>query len=191
METPVRTFRGGLTLLLALILASCGKGEEQEDSGPVSAEAYVQVMTELMLLDANPPEGATEEERAARADSARSSILAGRQVTAAEVLDFVESLGGEAGQMEDLWRQITHRYDSARIAELDVETEARSEPEGKLGAEARAAATGSSAGPGADSVAATVDSLERATPLDSDLRRRLRRPVKGRPAAPDTTAQQD
>ena len=103
-------------------------------------------------LDANPPEGATEEEREARADSARRTILAAQKVTAREVLDFAERLGGEAGEMEVLWRQITHRYDSARIAKLDEETEARSEPEGKLGAEARAGATGSSAEPGADSL---------------------------------------
>ncbi len=191
METRSGTCRGGLTLLLAVSLASCGQGEEQADPETVSAESYVQVMTELMLLDANPPEGATEEEREARADSARRSILAAQKVTAREVLDFAERLGGEAGEMEDLWRQITHRYDSARIAKLDSETEARSEPEGKLGAEARDGATGSSADPGGDSVAATADSLERETPLNRDFRSRLRRPVKGRPAAPDTAGPQD
>jgi len=191
METRSGTCRGGLTLLLAVALASCGQGEETEGPDTVSADAYVQVMTELMLLDADPPEGATAEEREARADSARRSILAGQRVTAREILDFAERLGGEAGQMEVLWQQITHRYDSTRIANLEAKTEARSEPEGKLGSEARAAADGSSAEPVNDSVAATADSLARATPLDRDFRSRIRRPVKGRPVARDTTLQQD
>jgi hypothetical protein len=41
--------------------------------------------------------------------------------------------------METLWQRITQKFDSTRIANLERETEALSEPEGKLGEDARVA----------------------------------------------------
>ncbi len=190
MEIREAPRRRVVTVLCAVAVAGCAQAQEEEDPGPVSDEAYVQVMTDLMLLDADPFAGSTEEEREAQADSARRDILAGQGVTAREILDFAESRGGEAGRMEGLWQQITQRYDSARIANLDRETEARSEPEGKLGEEARTAVTRSSPGLAADSVAG-ADRLKRPAPRDSDFRSRFQRPVKGQRPARDTTVQQD
>jgi hypothetical protein len=102
----------------------------------VSDEAYIQVMTELMLLDARPLKGASPAEREARMDSARLAIVSRHGVTGEEVLEFAQVNGAEAGYMEGVWQEITHRFDSARVANLTLETEARSEPEGKLGAAA-------------------------------------------------------
>ena len=172
-------------LLLTVLATGCGSGQDLETPGPVSDEAYIEVMTELMLLDASPPAGSTAEERDAKADSARREILAVHGVTAREILDFAEASGGEAGQMETLWEQITHRYDSARIARLDQETEARSEPEGKLGEGARTA--------GADSTVEPIGLRDPARTPDGQspsgrLRSRLQRPQKNTPPARDTTS---
>ena len=176
--------RVATTVLVAVFALGCGPGPEDERPGPVSDEIYVQVMTELMLLDASPPEGSTVEEREARADSARREILAGQGVTGPEILDFAEALGGEAGRMEVLWQQITQRYDSARIASLGTETEARSEPEGRLGEEARTAATESSPAPVASAPATPADTLQ---PAGRRLRPRARPPPSAGPPVRDTT----
>jgi hypothetical protein len=185
MEIGKATHRRVATIVLFAVFAmGCGPGPEDEGPGPVSDEIYVQVMTELMLLDASPPEGGTVEEREARADSARREILSGQGVTGPEVLDFAEALGGEAGRMEVLWQEITQRYDSARIASLGTETEARSEPEGKLGEVARAAATEPSPAPVAGAPPASADTLQ---PANRRLRPRTRRPLGTRPPVRDTT----
>ena len=171
------------TVLFAVFALGCGPAPEDDRPGPVSDEIYVQVMTELMLLDASPPAGGTVEEREARADSARREILASQGVTGPEILDFAGALGGEASRMELLWQQITQRYDSARIASLDRETEARSEPEGKLGEGARAAATETSPAPVADPPPASADTQ----PARGKVAPRSRRPVGTRPLVRDTT----
>jgi hypothetical protein len=152
-------------------------------------ELYIEVMTRLMLLDADLPPGATPAERETRADSARSEILAAHGVTAEEVLDFAEAVGTEAGHMEALWLEITQRYDSLRIAELRRTTEARSEAEGKLGQQARARFGSDDAGQAAapDSAAPSVDGTPRADEPARRAGRQLQRPAKTRPAAADST----
>jgi len=176
--------RVATTVLFAVLAVGCGPGPEEERPGPVSDEIYVQVMTELMLLDSSLPTGDTVEDREVRADSARREILAGQGVTGSDILDFAEALGGEAGRMELLWQQITQRYDSARIASLDRDTEARSEPEGKLGEEARAAVIESSPPPVDGVPPATTDTLK---PAGRRLPSRSRRPQGARPPVRDTT----
>ena len=151
---------------------------------------YVQVMTELLLLDSTPPDGSTPEEREARADSMRGEILASHGVSAKEMLDFARTVGGEADRMEGLWQRITQRYDSARISNLRRDTEARSEAEGRLGEEARTGA-GPSTGSGTSSVGRSpaADSLAApaaGSPVPGSGPDRLKRPAKGRPAARDT-----
>ena len=176
-------------LSFAVLAACCAPADEEVSPAGIRDEVYVQVMAELMILDAAPPTGATVEEEEARADSMRAGILAAHNVTAHVLLDFVEVVGNEASHMESLWARITQKFDSTRIANLRSETEARSEAEGKLGAEARAGASGSDAGAsgGSDSTGTTS-----APKYDAGARTpgsALRRPAKSSPAARDTTVQ--
>ena len=176
------------SLTFAVLLACCAPADEEATSPGIRDEVYVQVMAELMILDAGAPVGETPEEQEARADSMRAEILAAQGVTAQELLDFVEVVGGDASRMESLWALITQKYDSTRIADLRRETEARSETEGKLGAEARAGASGSATGAAgeADSTG-TLGSPGDAT--GQRVRERLlRRPSRSRPATGDSTA---
>lgn len=176
-----------MSLSFGVLAASCAPADEEVTPAGIRDEVYVQVMAELMILDADPPAAETVEEQEARADSTRAAILAAHGVTAQELLDFVSVVGSEASRMESLWALITQKYDSTRIADLRRETEARSEPEGKLGSEARTGAGGSTTsvpggadstptagGPGDDAAAQTRE-------------RALRRPAKSSPAARDTT----
>lgn len=180
-----------VSLAFVVLAACCAPADEEANPAGMRDEVYVQVMAELMILDANLPAGESVEEQEARADSMRAEILAAQGVTARELLDFVEVVGSEASRMESLWALITQKYDSARIADLRRETEARSETEGKLGAEARAGSSrpatdapgesdnsGTAGGPGDDAGARTRGRV-------------LRRPVKSSPEARDTTVRQD
>lgn len=129
-----------LFVIAALVACGAPVGDE-EIADRLRDDVYVQVMTELLLLDALLPDDRMLPEReAGLADSLRAEILAAHMVTAEEILDFADAIGSEAGRMEELWERITHIYDSTRVADLRRETEARSEPEGKLGEEARAEA---------------------------------------------------
>lgn len=143
-----------LWLVALLLTGACG-GEPVDEAveGPVTDTTYVAVITDLLLLDADPPRRDTPEESAVAADSSRSEILDEHGVTAEEVLTFAESAGREPGRMQELWEQITHVYDSSRAARLRAQTEARSESEAKLGTDARNAAGGESAGGVKDSLA--------------------------------------
>ena len=172
-------------LSFAVLLACCAPADEEVNPAGIRDEVYVQVMAELMILDSAPPTGATVEEEEARADSMRAGILAANNVTARELLDFVEVVGSEASHMESLWASITQKYDSTRIANLRRETEARSEAEGKLGAEARAGA----GAPGeSDSTGTASSPGDEAAPRTRG--RALQRPVKSSPASRDTAIQQ-
>lgn len=135
-------------------------------------DAYVQVMAELMFLDAGPPPGVPAGDWEASLDSLREGILTAHGVTASEILEFAATLGSEAGRMEALWQVIAQKYDSMRVERLRQDTEARSEPEGKLGREAARPAP-------ADSVTPAV----RGTPPDQ---KPLRRRPRDRPALRDT-----
>jgi hypothetical protein len=104
-------------------------------------------MAELMFLDAGPPEGITADAWEASLDSLRAEILAAHGVTASEILEFAGTAGGEAGRMEALWKDIAQKYDSMRVERLRVDTEARSELEGKLGRDAPVEARTESASP--------------------------------------------
>ena len=178
------------SLSCAVLLACCAPADEEATPEGIRDEVYVQVMAELMILDANAPVGETVEEQEARADSMRAEILAAQGVTAQELLDFVEVVGSDASRMESLWALITQKYDSTRIADLRRETEARSEAEGKLGAEARAGARDSAAGAAglADSTGAFGAPGD--TALERLRGRLLRRPSKSGSAAGDSTAPQ-
>jgi len=176
-----------LIVVAALVATGCG-AEPQPDVEGMKGETYVQVMTELMLLDATPPAGDTPEELEARADSARSEILNRHGVTAREMLDYAVLVGGEAGRMEELWKRITEQYDSTRLANLRGSTEARSESEGKLGTTAR---TGAAARGGADEttkppggVADTSAKAALYSRMNPDSLLRARRRMEGQTEAP-------
>lgn len=176
-----------VSLSFAVLLACCAPADEEATPASIRDEVYVQVMAELMILDANAPAGETAEEQEARADSMRAEILAAQGVTAQELLDFVEVVGSDASRMESLWALITQKYDSTRIADLRRETEARSETEGKLGAEARAGASGTAAGAAGDvESTGTVGGPGDATG-ERTRGRLLRRPPTSRPATGDST----
>jgi len=167
-----------LLVIGAVMACSAPDGDAVTDDR-LSDDLYVQVMTELLLLDASlPDERMLPEREAGLADSLRADILAAHKVTAEEILDFADQTGSEAGRMEDLWERITHIYDSTRVADLQTETEARSEPEGKLGEEARAEAAARQDSTGAEEVPQRI--------RDRLLERRMR----SRPEPPDTTSPQ-
>jgi hypothetical protein len=182
-------------LFVTALFVGCGSGSAEEDLPGLRDDVYIQVMTELMLLDSSPPAGSTPAERESRADSMRSEILESYGVTAHEVLDFVQQVGGEASRMEDLWHRITQKYDSTRIADLRRDTEARSEAEGKLGEEARAGAAGSttpgtpdaSAADGKPNAADARDSAGAPSGFPRGRRNAIQRPSKTLPATRDTT----
>lgn len=181
-------FRVAAGIWAAMLAVGCAPEQEAAYEGPVSDEAYVGIMTELMLLDSDPPAADTEEVRESKADSVRSEVLAAHGLTAREILDFTETVGSEAGRMEELWQQITHRYDSARVADLKAETEAQSEAEGKLGEEARAVTARPSAAPDADSVEVSADSSGVSRGREKDLPSRIQRRLQNRPPVSDTTS---
>lgn len=180
----------------AVLVPACAQEAEEDPPTSVPDEVYVQVMTELMLLDARPPKGGSADERAVRADSIRTGILSSNGVTAEEILAFAETLGSDADRMESLWQEITQRYDSARAANLKATTEAQSEMEGKLGAEA---GTGTQSTSPADAASGRRSEVK-AAPVDSarvrDILRRARRfgpaasPAPEKPAR-DTTPPPD
>lgn len=181
-------------LFLAVLLVGCGSSDQRSHLPGVPDEVYVQVMTELLLLDSSPPAGSSPPEREARADSVRGEILAAHGVTAQEMLDFARVVGSEAGRMEGLWHRITQKYDSARVADLRRDTEARSEVEGKLGEEARtgsvAPAAPEAAGESRKPNAADARGLAgaRSRPLRS-AGDSVPRPAKALPSVRDTTVQ--
>ncbi len=137
MMTVKRTRVLGAVLLLVTLVSGCVDRAPEEVPGPVTDDVYVDVMTRLLLVEAKPPEGASAEERETRTDSVRAKILFSHGVTSGDILRYADALGSEAGRMEKLWQRITQQFDSTRIANLEQETEARSEPEGKLGKYAR------------------------------------------------------
>ncbi len=195
MMTVNRTKTLGGVLLLMTLASGCVERAPEEVPGPVTDDVYVDVMTQLLLVDVNPPKGASAEEREAREDSVRAKILADHGVTSGDVLRYADALGSEAGRMETLWRRITQQFDSTRIANLERETEARSEPEGKLGEDARVAQQKST---DADSepVVSGADADEQGAPTVSDsgaatlrTRRPAKRSLPGRRIVADSTGQ--
>jgi hypothetical protein len=173
-------------LVLTALLVACGSDDEQGHPPDVADEVYVEVMTELLLLDSSPPAGSSAQEREARADSARGEILASHGVTAHEILDFARIVGSQAGRMEGLWHRITQKYDSMRVADLRRDTEARNEAEGKLGEEARTgtAASEMSRKPNAADSRDPARARSRPPRSPSDS---LQQPAKALPSLRDTT----
>lgn len=174
-----RRFATGLIPVLAFsgLSAACGPPPETGEAPDlIEDEVYVAVMAELMLLGGR--DGRPEDEHNAAQDSLREGILAAHGVTADQILEFVEALGGEAGRMEGLWESIAHRYDSMRVARIQEET-----------------AAGSGIAPVDTGVASRQgtaegevrDSAAPAARLES-ARRRFARPPAKQPAARDTTA---
>ena len=190
-----RTKTLGGVLLLMTLASGCVERAPEEIPGPVTDDVYIDVMTQLLLVDVKPPKGASAEEREARADSMRAKILAEHGVTSGDVLRYADALGSEAGRMESLWQRITQQFDSTRIANLEQETEARSEPEGKLGEDA----TGAQQEPtdaDSDPAVAGSDPGEQGAPTVTDsgvAPPRARRPAKrtspGRRIIADSTGQ--
>ncbi len=163
-----------------LLLASCGTESVDPYEGPVTDEAYIQIMTELMLLDARPLRGGTPAERVARTDSAKLAIVSSHGLTGDQVLEFARVRGAEASYMESLWEDITHRFDSARVANLSRSTEARSEAEGKLGADAGETVPGAARRP-------PVDSAQAPPPVSTRAREALER-VRGGQRPPPSSS---
>ena len=160
-------------LPIVALAGACRAEEDVPVEGPVSDTAYVAIMVDLLLLDTESLVRPSPEEREAAMDSARADILAEHGVTAEEVLGFADAWGTEPSRMAQMWEQITHVFDSSRAARLRSRTQAQSESEGKLGADARQAA-----GRDSDSSQAsdTVEQPQRAarSRLDSLLRTRKR-----------------
>ena len=185
---------GGL-LLLMTFASGCRAQAPEEAPGPVTDDIYVDLMTRLLLVDAQPPKGASVEERERKADSARANILADHGVTAGDVLRYADEIGSEPGRMEVLWQRITQQYDSTRSVYLEREMEARSEPKGKLGEEAGVARQGP-ADKDSGSMVAGAEPGERearAVPDSSAAIRRAlpprNRPFPRRPIVADSTPQ--
>lgn len=183
------TLRAAVWLVCSLALASCGTESVDPYDGPVTDEAYVQIMTDLLLLDVRPLEGDSLAEREARTDSARLAIVSGHGLTGDDILEFARIRGAEASHMERLWEEITHRFDSARVANLSRSTEARSEAEGKLGADAGEAVPG--AAPAAAASRQPGDSARTPPPVSRRAREALERLRPGQdtpPASGDSTS---
>ncbi|MBT8462523.1 MAG: hypothetical protein KJO44_08355 [Gemmatimonadetes bacterium] len=175
--------KAAAALVFATLTAGCAPAPEEGDPDRIHDDVYVEVMTELLLLDASLPKNRMLPEReAAGADSLRKQILDAHGVTPQDLLEFAELIGGEAGHMEALWERITHEYDSTRIAQLRAETEARSEAEGKLGEAARIGETD-----GRGAVRGPRDSTAVQGGSAPTRGRFLQRPVKPLPRRPDTT----
>ncbi len=183
IETGVA--RGLVAIAGAFLLAGCEAESTDPYQGPVTDEAYIEVMTDLMLLDARPLKGGSPAEREARTDSARLAIVSRHGLTGDDVLEFARVRGAEASHMEVLWQEITQRFDSLRVANLSRSSEARSEAEGKLGGDASGAVSSTAVpgGPAADSTQASPPVGRRGREA---LKRLSGRPVSA-PAAADST----
>lgn len=172
--------------MLVALCAACGGTSDTRAEVSVADSTYISIMVELMLLDTDPSVSPSEAGETAL-DSLRAEVLRGHGVSASEVLAFARAAGTDPLRMQTIWERITQVYDSARIARLRSTSEARSESEGKLGADARAreADTARSITPGSDTVAVPTR-REKVVParLDSILEDRKRRL---RPPPSDTT----
>lgn len=145
-----------VALFLAIAtLAACGPPEREEpDPQGWMEDAYVEVMTQLMLLDARLSDDRTlAAPEALAADSVRREILEAQGVTAEQIIAFAEAAGGEPGLMETLWERIAQRFDSVRIANLRKTAGTESSP-----AEEIRAATADSTGRRGPETADTRDS---------------------------------
>lgn len=80
--------------------------------GPVGADTYVEVMSELADLKRFPPPGSDYVTRSARADSARQAILDRHGVTVDELLSYAEQVGAEPSRMLELTDRISAITDS-------------------------------------------------------------------------------
>lgn len=160
----------GWLTVLCLGTAACRSETPTSDLPPaVTEDTYVSVMVDLLMLDSEPTDDDTEEERQAALDSARVEILASHGVTAADLIAFVNIAGRDPGRMEGMWHRVTQVFDSVRAEGLKRDTEARTESEGKLGDAARQAADTA----GASAAGARVPGQP--IGADSTLRRQLPR----------------
>jgi hypothetical protein len=103
--------------------------EIPKDPSLIRDSTYIEVMADLMLLEAAPPAVDSAQDREVALDSLRREILSGHGVTPEQVLDFARVTGSEAGRMEALWQSITQRYDSVRVARLQTEGDGTGGPE--------------------------------------------------------------
>ena len=179
-------------LLLSGVAAACQPhAEVTEAPGLIPDSVYVEVIADLMFLEASRLEVDSAQDRDLVLDSLRRGILSEHGVTPDQVLDFARVTGSEAGRMETLWQTITQKYDSMRIASLQEEPEAEGEPDGP-GAGGDVAGGGRAGGPagrgtrGTDTARRAGDSIPSAGPARrSELKPGGRVPVR-RPAARDT-----
>jgi hypothetical protein len=118
-------------LLFSGAAAACQPDAEVREPPDLIPDCvYVEVIADLMFLEAGPLEVDSTQDRDLVLDSLRREILLEHGVTPNQVLDFARATGSEAGRMEALWQTITQTYDSMRVASLQREPEAAGEPEG-------------------------------------------------------------
>ncbi len=73
-------------LAFAAMVACCAPGDEEVNLDWIPDDVYVQVMTELMLLDATPPTGATVAEQEAKAPTASAPSAPAVSAPAASIM---------------------------------------------------------------------------------------------------------
>ncbi|MGD8496946.1 MAG: hypothetical protein PVF05_12225 [Gemmatimonadales bacterium] len=106
------------TLVIVASVGLAGAGAQgcepapPEPDGPVGADTYVEVMSELADLKRFPPPGPDYVTRSARADSVRQAILDRHGVTVDELLSYAEQVGAEPGRMLELTDRISTITDS-------------------------------------------------------------------------------
>jgi hypothetical protein len=98
----------GGAALLALSLAACGGGRDA--SAAIPRERFVAANVELRTVPDTVRDAAALREQALKA----------HRVTDEELKAFVAAHGGDATYMADVWREISHKVDSAYEATLAV-----------------------------------------------------------------------
>ncbi len=100
-----------LAIAPTLALPACGQTTSDFDD-VMDPATYVAVMGELADVRRHLPAGTDDEDRQARADSARKAILKAHGVTAKQLLAFAENAGSDPTRMETLADLIAVRADS-------------------------------------------------------------------------------
>lgn len=140
------------TGLLGAAVQAC-EPAPPEPEGPVEADTYVEVMSELADLKRFPPSGPDYVTRSTRADSARQAILDRHGVTVDELLSYAEQVGAEPGRMLELTDRISAITDSLAHERRTADTDSLAAADGKSadgsGAAARAPAGADRASSGA------------------------------------------
>jgi hypothetical protein len=111
MNTAPRNLTIGLAIISLPLVLSCTSSQEQ-GVDPIEPEVFVSVMANLSQVYQFPPDGSGAEDREARADSLRQSILRQHGISAEQLLAFADQVGRDPSRMEELAEQIAVINDS-------------------------------------------------------------------------------